>query len=163
MQRTKAIGLLYKQLKKDSVLSRQGIPDYVVVFRKPGENKEPVEHKPENFSLDIWQQWASPVWMDINPSNTLQKTSAREEEDEKHIAPLQLDVIERCITLWSNPKDIVFSPFCGIGSEGFMAVKMGRLFKGIELKKSYWKQGNANLKEAENEYKRKQITFFKKG
>lgn len=94
--------------------------------------------------------WASPIWMDINPSDTLQKESAREEKDEKHIAPLQLEVIRRCITLWSNPGDILFSPFSGIGSEGYMAIKMGRKFKGVELKKSYWEQGNANLKKCRN-------------
>ena len=114
MQRTKALGLLYKQLKKDSVMSRQGIPDYLITMRKPGVNPNPITKKPEHFSVDMWQKFASPVWMDINQSNTLQKTSAREEKDEKHICPLQLEVIERALYLWTNPNDTVLSPFAGI-------------------------------------------------
>lgn len=149
MQRTKAIGLLYKQLKKDSALSRQGIPDYLVTMRKPGENHEPITKDPEIFPVDRWQRYASPVWMDINPSNTLQYTSAREARDEKHICPLQLDVIERAIELWSNPDDRILSPFMGIGSEGHVALKMGRRFVGSELKRSYWKQAARNLAIAE--------------
>ena len=146
MQRTKAIGLLHKQLKKDSCLSRQGIPDYLVTFRKPGVNPEPVTHTNESFPVRIWQQYASPVWMDINPSDTLQHRSAREEKDERHICPLQLEVIRRGIRLWTNPGDVVLSPFAGIGSEGFVALSEGRKFVGVELKRSYWKQMVANLK-----------------
>jgi DNA modification methylase len=145
MQRTKALGLLWKQLKKDSAMSRQGIPDYLVTMRKPGENPDPVAHKPEDFPVDLWQRYASPVWMDINPSRTLQRESAREEKDERHIAPLQLDVIERALMLWSNPGDIVLSPFAGIGSEGYCAVKMHRRFLGVELKASYFQQCVDNL------------------
>lgn len=148
MQRTKALGLLWKQVKKDSTLSRQGIADYVVTMRKPGLNPEPVGHKPEQFPVDLWQKYASPVWMDINPSCTLQRESAREEEDERHICPLQLEVIERCVMLWSNPGDLVASPFAGIGSEGYQALKMGRRFVGAELKRSYWEQAKINLANA---------------
>lgn len=149
MQRTKAIGLLHKQIKKDSTISRQGIPDFLVTMRKPGVNPEPVSHTNETFPVQMWQKYASPVWMDINPSDTLQKESAREEKDERHICPLQLQVIERGLNLWSNLNDLVLSPFGGIGSEGFMAVKMGRRFVGAELKGSYWKQACRNLKAAE--------------
>ena len=145
MQRTKAIGLLWKQLKKDSTISRQGIPDYLVVCRKPGVNTSPVSHTPEEFPVGEWQKIASPVWMDINPSDTLQKTSAREEEDERHICPLQLEVIRRALRMWSNEGDTVLSPFGGIGSEGHVSLQMGRKFIGCELKESYWKQACANL------------------
>ena len=149
MQRTKALGLLHKQLKKDACMSRQGIPDYVVTMRKPGENTRPVENTNETFPVAEWQQYASPVWMDINPSDTLQKESAREEEDERHICPLQLDVTRRCLRLWSRPDDLVLSPFAGIGSEGYVAVQEGRRFLGVELKESYFKQACANLRAAE--------------
>lgn len=149
MQRTKALGLLHKQLKKDSCMSRQGIADYLVTMRKPGDNPERVTHTNETFPVQLWQRYASPVWMDINPSNTLQKESAREDRDERHICPLQLDVIARGIELWTNPGDVVLSPFAGIGSEGFQAVKMGRRFVGIELKGSYYAQACANLAAAE--------------
>ena len=145
MQRTKAIGLLFKQFKKDTTISRQGIADYLVTMRKPGVNPEPVGKDETKYPVSMWQQWASPVWMDINPSNTLQKESAREQDDERHICPLQLDVIERGIALWSNPGDVVLSPFAGIGSEGYVAVKMGRKFVGVELKESYYRQAVANL------------------
>ena len=145
MQRTKALGLLHKQIKKDSCMSRQGVPDYLVTMRKPGDNPERVEHDNEDFPVKLWQQFASPIWMDINPSDTLQKESAREHEDERHICPLQLDVIRRGIKLWSNPGDVVWSPFAGIGSEGFVALEMDRKFIGSELKRSYWKQAIANL------------------
>lgn len=137
MQRTKALGLLYKQLRKDSAMSRQGIADYLVVMRKPGDNPEPIAHTPDDFSVDLWQRYASPVWMDINQSNTLQYMSAREDDDERHIAPLQLDVIERAIELWTNPNDVVYTPFLGIGSEAYVALKMGRRAIGSELKPSY--------------------------
>ncbi len=149
MQRTKALGLLYKQLRKDSCMSRQGIPDYLVTMRKPGTNAEPVTKTHEGFPVSLWQNYASPVWMDINPSDTLQKSSARSEEDERHICPLQLEVIQRAVELWTNPDDLVFSPFMGIGSEGHVALKMGRRYYGIELKRSYWEQAVKNLRYAE--------------
>lgn len=148
MQRTKALGLLHKQLKKDSCLSRQGIPDYLVTMRKPGENPERVTHTDDTFPVRVWQRYASPVWMDINPSDTLQYKSARENEDERHICPLQLGVIKRGIELWSNKGDTVLTPFMGIGSEAYMAVKMNRRAVGIELKESYYRQAVANVKEA---------------
>jgi DNA modification methylase len=151
MQRTKALGLLHKQLKKDSCMSRQGIPDYLVTMRKPGENPERVSHTNESFPVSIWQRYASPIWMDINPSNTLQRDSAREEKDEKHIAPLQLEVIRRALQLWTNVGDLVLSPFAGIGSEGYEAIKLGRRFIGMELKRSYFQQAAANLRSAEQE------------
>jgi len=145
MQRTKALGLLHKQLKKDSCMSRQGIPDYLVTMRKPGENPERVTHTNDTFPVTLWQRYASPVWMDINPSRTLQREAAREEKDERHICPLQLDVIDRALMLWTNPGDTVFSPFAGIGSEGHQAVAMGRKFIGIELKESYFLTAVRNL------------------
>jgi DNA modification methylase len=148
MQRTKALGLLHKQLKKDSCMSRQGIPDYLVTMRKPGDNPERVTHTNESFPVQLWQNYASPIWMDINPSDTLQRESAREEKDERHICPLQLEVISRALMLWTNPGDIVLSPFAGIGSEGYEAIKAGRRFVGIELKRSYFDQACANLKAA---------------
>ncbi len=151
MQRTKAIGLLYKQLRKDSCISRQGIPDYLVTMRKPGENPERVTKTHESFPVGRWQNYASPVWMDINPSDTLQRESAREDNDERHICPLQLQVIERGIELWTNPNDVVLSPFAGIGSEGYVAVKNGRRFVGVELKESYYKQACINVANAEND------------
>jgi len=163
MQRTKALGLLHKQVVKDSCMSRQGIPDYLVTFRKPGENNDPVCGELDKWagddsfksggrlSIDIWQRYASPVWMDINPSRTLQKQSAREEKDERHICPLQLDVIERAMLLWSKKNDVVLSPFMGIGSEGHVAIEMGRKFIGIELKESYYKQAAENLRAVESE------------
>jgi DNA modification methylase len=145
MQRTKALGLLHKQIKKDSCMSRQGVPDYLVTMRKPGENPERVTHTAEDFPVQLWQQYASPVWMDINPSDTLQYRSAREHDDERHICPLQLEVVRRAIKLWSNPGDVVWSPFAGIGSEGFVALEMGRRFLGSELKVSYYQQACRNL------------------
>ncbi|WP_405289522.1 DNA-methyltransferase [Methanobrevibacter sp.] len=146
MQRTKALGLLHKQIKKDSAMCRQGIPDYLVTMRKPGDNPERVEHTNESFPVQIWQNYASPVWMDINQSDTLQRTSARDEKDEKHICPLQLDVIRRGINLWTNENDIVFTPFMGIGSEVYQALKMNRRGIGIELKESYYEQAVKNCK-----------------
>lgn len=151
MQRTKALGLLWKQLKKDSAMSRQGIPDFVVTMRKPGENPERVAHTDESFPVAVWQRYASPVWMDINQSDTLQRQSAREEKDERHICPLQLEVIKRCIELWTNPGDIVLDPFAGIGSTPYTAIRMGRRGMGIELKESYYKQAVANCREAAGE------------
>jgi hypothetical protein len=168
MQRTKALGLLHKQIRKDSCMSRMGIPDEVITFRKPGTNPQPVAHSAEEFPVSQWQQWASPTWTvadsaqdlslleqwsslywaDINPSDTLQFRSARENDDEKHICPLQLEVIRRCIRMWSNPGDVVLSPFMGIGSEGHVALEEGRKFVGCELKPSYYRQAVANLKAA---------------
>jgi DNA modification methylase len=145
MQRTKALGLLHKQIKKDSAMSRQGIPDYLVTMRKDGENTKPISHTNETFPVQLWQQYASPIWMDINPSDTLQFRSAREHDDEKHICPLQLQVIERAMDLWTAPDDLVFSPFMGIGSEGYVALQKGRRFVGSELKESYYKQAVKNL------------------
>lgn len=174
MVRTKAKGLLHKQLCKDSASSRQGIADYLVTMRKPGDNAEPIEggfteyagedEIPEyyvntetgertksNKSIEVWQRYASPVWMDINQSNTLQHRSARDEKDEKHICPLQLDVIHRALQLWSNPGDTVMEPFGGIGSGGYEAIKMGRKAVLIELKDSYFKQLVKNQRMAVNE------------
>jgi DNA modification methylase len=153
MQRTKALGLLHKQIKKDSCMSRQGIADYLVTMRKPGENPERVTHTNESFPVQIWQHYASPVWMDINPSDTLQFRSAREHKDERHICPLQLEVIDRAVKLWTNPDDTILSPFAGIGSEGYVALKNGRKFLGVELKESYFRQAVGNLKAAEQEKK----------
>jgi superfamily II DNA or RNA helicase len=164
MQRTKAIGLLHKQVVKDSCRVRQGVPDYLVTMRKLGINPEPVEGELDHFcgeegtfqstgrlSIDIWQRYASPVWMDINQSDTLQKDSARNEKDERHICPLQLQVIHRALQLWTNPNDIVLSPFAGIGSEGYESIKLGRRFVGVELKPEYWRQAVDNLKLIERE------------
>lgn len=145
MQRTKALGLLHKQIKKDSSMSRQGLPDYVITVRKPGENPERVEHTNESFPVGVWQNYASPVWMDIRQSDTLQRKSARADQDEKHICPLQLEVIQRCIELWTNPNDIVFDPFGGIGSTPYVAVKMGRRGIASELKDSYFEQMKTNV------------------
>lgn len=150
MQRTKAHGLLYKQLRRDSTFSRQGLAEYVLVFRKwaaEGEEIEPVTHTEETFPLDRWQVWASPVWMDIEQTNVLNVDLARESADEKHMAPLQLDLIERCVTLWSNHGDAVLSPFAGVGSEGVVSRKLGRRFVGIELKRSYFDRAARNLDE----------------
>jgi DNA modification methylase len=171
MQRTKALGLLHKQLVKDSCMSRQGIPDYLVTMRKPGINTEPVYGELDHFcgdkntfhndgrlSIDVWQRYASPIWMDINQSRTLQYRSARAENDERHICPLQLDVIHRGIQLWSNPNDIVFTPFLGIGSEVYEAVMLDRKGIGIELKESYFNQAIENIKRAI--FEKKQIGLF---
>lgn len=144
MQRTKALGLLHKQLKKDSCMSRQGIADFLVTMRKPGDNPERVTHTNESFPVYVWQHYASPVWMDIKESDTLQRKSAREEKDERHICPLQLEVIRRGIELWTNPGDIVLDPFTGIGSTEYVALKSGRRAIGCELKPSYYKQAVSN-------------------
>lgn len=151
MQRTKALGLLYKQVKKDTCMSRQGFADYVVTLRAPGDNLEPVTKTPEGFPVSLWQNYASPVWMDIDPSDTLQYRAARDSEDERHICPLQLGVIRRCVNLWSNPGDIVLSPFAGIGSEVFVAAQLGRKGVGIELKPSYFAQAVKNMEGVEAE------------
>jgi DNA modification methylase len=148
MQRTKALGLLHKTIRKDSSMSRQGIPDYLVTMRKPGENAEHISHTHDTFPVEKWQRYASPVWMDVNPTRTLQFRNARDTDDERHICPLQLDVIERAMELWSNPGDLVFSPFAGIGSEGYVSIEMGRRFVGAELKRSYWELAKRNLSEA---------------
>lgn len=168
-QRTKSLRLLHKQIVKDSAMSGQGLADYVVVFRKPGENPEPISGcfsryvgtgpEPDRskyttptdgrnwYSIEVWQRYASPVWMDINQTRTLQYRSARDEKDEAHISPLQLDVIERCIDLWSNPGDVVLTPFLGIGSEVYCAINMGRKGIGFELKPSYFAQAVRNIEE----------------
>lgn len=151
MQRTKALGCLHKQLKKDSAMCRQGFPDYLITMRKPGENPMRVTHTNESFPVDVWQRYASPVWMDIRQSDTLQKKSARDEKDERHICPLQLEVIKRGIELWTNPGDIVLDPFAGIGSSNYMALRMDRRTMGIELKDSYYKQAVANCEMAMSE------------
>lgn len=148
MQRTKALGLLHKQIRKDSAMCRQGIPDYLVTMRKPGMNPEPVAHTHESFPVAVWQRYASPVWDDINPSDTLQRTSVREERDEKHICPLQLTVIRRAVQLWTNPDDIVLSPFGGIGSEPYVALENGRRAVACELKESYYRQMVLNCQSA---------------
>lgn len=170
--RTKALGLLYKQLRKDSTMSRQGIADYLVVMRTPGENLVPVTKDENDFPVERWQRYASPVWVTtgeaddegflrcsdretadpnsgIDPSNTLQYKSAREHDDERHVCPLQLEVIRRAVRLWSNPEDLVWSPFAGIGSEGYVALQEKRRFVGAELKESYYKMAAQNLREAE--------------
>lgn len=178
-QRTKSIRLLHKQVCKDSAISGQGLADYILTFRKPGENSEPISgefefyigegnapepvesrirrQSPEDakkwYSIEVWQRYASPVWMDINQSRTLQYRGARDDKDEQHISPLQLDVIERCIHLWSNPGDVVFTPFLGIGSEVYGAVELGRKGCGIELKPSYFKQAVKNLAGIETKQK----------
>jgi len=185
MQRTKAHGLLWKQVRKDSTFSRQGLAEYVLVFRKwadaEGTDVVPVKHTMAEFPLDRWQQWASPVWddsagldvehgivrrvraalnllreqlqvgqvwKDINQTDVLNTARAREDRDSKHMCPLQLDLIERCVGLWSNPGDIVLSPFAGVGSEGVVSLQQGRKFVGIELKRSYFNDAVANLKAA---------------
>lgn len=178
--RTKALGLLHKQLCKDSSMCRQGLPDYIITLRKPGDNPEFISHPdgldrffgenepvgekikrpepdPEKFekkekynevpvySHQVWRRYASPVWMDIRQTNTLNRTKARSEDDERHICPLQLDVIARCIELWTNPNDIVLDPFMGIGSTQYIALKMKRRTIGIELKKEYYNQAEKNI------------------
>jgi DNA modification methylase len=162
--RTKSLGLMHKQIQKDSSRCRAGLPDYLITMRKPGENMKPISHKdgitcyygkdePKiqgiKYSHLVWQKYASPVWMDINQSNTLNKVNARDGKDEKHICPLQLDVIARCLELWSYKNDLIFSPFAGIGSEGYQSILMGRKFIGIELKESYYKCAVDNLKNAD--------------
>lgn len=149
MQRTKALGLLHKQVKKDSSMVRMGIPDYIITMRKDGDNPEKITHTDEEFPVDVWQRYASPVWMDINQSDTLQRESAREQADERHICPLQLPVIQRCIELWTNANDIVLDPFGGIGSTAYVARTLGRRAISCELKSSYYRQMVANVASAE--------------
>ena len=126
-------------------MNRQGIPDYIVTMRKPGENTERISHTPEEFPVDVWQRYASPVWMDIRQSDTLQKKSARSDKDERHICPLQLEVIQRCVELWTNPNDIVYDPFSGIGSVPYVALTLGRRAIASELKESYYQQMVSNV------------------
>lgn len=168
MQRTKALGPLHKQLKKDSCMSRQGIPDYLVTFRKPGENPEMVSHTNESYPVSkwqnvaspVWDEYASPVWWDINQSDTLNGKLAREDNDERHICPLQLPIIERGIELWTNPGDVVLDPFSGIGSTGYQALLMGRKYIGVELKESYYNLSVKNLQEAEEQASTTEISLF---
>jgi len=151
MQRTKALGLLYKQLKKDSSRSRVGMPDYMLFFRKDQENPDPITHDPDDLPVSMWQELASPVWMNVNQTKVLNGRQAKGQQDERHICPLQLDVIERCLTLYSNPGDLVLDPFNGIGSTGYQAVKMGRKYIGVELKPEYAKQASKFLQQAESQ------------
>ena len=148
MQRTKALGLLHKTVRENASMCRQGIPDYLITMRTPGDVIERVKHTHENYPVSNWQKVASPVWMDIDPSDTLQYASARDHDDERHICPLQLEVIRRGVDLWTNPGDVVLSPFAGIGSEGYVSLQMGRRFVGVELKDSYYRQAAANLNNA---------------
>ena len=150
MQRTKALGLLHKTVRGNASMSRQGIPDYLVTMRHPDTVEERVMHA-DTIPVSEWQKIASPIWMDINPSDTLQYRSAREHDDERHICPLQLEVVRRGVRLWTNPNDIVLSPFMGIGSEGVVALEHGRRFIGAELKKSYYEQSVKNLTSASTE------------
>ena len=189
MQRTKALGLLHKQVRKDSAMSRQGCADYLVVMRKPGENENAIAHiegTDSEFPVDRWQRYASPVWATadgvddegmvtfrdphkgdkdhdasgIDAGDTLQYMSAREDDDEKHICPLQLGVIRRAVRLWTNPGDVVLSPFLGIGSEGYVSIQEGRKFIGTELKPSYFKLAARNLASAEPKAKGKNLSLF---
>lgn len=151
MQRTKALGLLHKQLLKDSSRSRVGMPDYILVFRKTPDDEKVVDkvgHDAKDFPVDLWQQWASPVWMDIDQTDVLNVRIARDDKDEKHLCPLQLDLIDRAIRLWSNAGDVVLSPFMGVGSEGWGALRAGRKFVGVELKEAYFNQAVKNLSDA---------------
>lgn len=166
MQRTKALGLLHKQVLKDKAMTRQGIPDYLITFRKDGKNdcpisgpytyymgeEPPLETPATTYSIDVWQRYASPVWFDVRATRTLQTASAKEHPDERHICPLQLDVIDRALHIWTNPDDVVLSPFGGIGSEGHQALLMGRRAVSVELKASYYQQMVANLRCAEQKY-----------
>ena len=151
-RKTKNHGLLYKQLRKDSSFSRVGMPEYVLLFRRwADEDREvddvrPVGHTRETFPLERWQQWASPVWMDVRHTDVLNVKAARDDRDERHMCPLSLDLIQRCVRLWSNDGDVVLSPFGGVGSEGVGALRAGRRFIGVELKPSYYRQAVRNLK-----------------
>jgi hypothetical protein len=151
MTRTKHVGLLYKQLQKDSSKSRGGMPDYLLTFIKPGENAELIAHTPQDFPLDQWQEWASPVWMSVDQSNVLNVKAAKTAGDERHLCPLQLDVIDRAVIMWSNPGNVVLSPFMGIGSEGVRSLALGRKFFGVELKEAYWKQACRYMRAEEDQ------------
>lgn len=177
--RTKQLQLAHKQISKDSSMCAMGLPDYIVTMRKAGKNPEPIEHgrgfevyygdmdtpiakksddpRLNKFSHKIWQRYASPVWFDINQTNTLNIKMARDKDDERHICPLQLDTIARCLELWSNPGDVVLSPFAGIGSEGYQSVLMDRNFIGIELKQSYYNCAVNNLKQVESGQKQMEL------
>jgi hypothetical protein len=177
MQRSKSIGLLHKQICKDSAMSRMAVADYVVTMRKPGDNAEPIagafdayygdettptgplvtetgnmrstNHPGDDwYSVAVWQRYAEPIWMDINQGDVLSHRVARDEADERHISPLQLTVIRRCVDVWSNPRDVIFSPFAGIGSELYCALQMGRRAIGAELKPSYFRQAVRNCSDA---------------
>lgn len=178
--RTKQLQLAHKQICKDSAMCAMGLPDYIVTMRKPGSNPEPISHgrgferyvglmdepkHPKNndgrknkYSHEVWQRYASPVWFDINQTMTLNVSGARDDRDERHVCPLQLQTIERCLELWTNPGDTVFSPFAGIGSEGYQAIQQGRNFIGVELKESYWKTAVKNLVAIDNA--QQQMTLF---
>lgn len=153
--RTHARNLLYGELCKDSSMSAPGLPDYLMVFRTPGENEDPIKHTPEDFPLSQWQEWASPVWTTVDQTNVLggviAQRAARDHKDERHVCPLQLDVIRRSIIMWSNPGETVLSPFMGIGSEGYVSLQEGRKFVGIELKESYWQQSVKHLSSVEGQ------------
>ena len=165
MQRTKALGLLHKTIKKDSSMTRVGIPDYILFFRNSGDNLVPITHQDKDparldyLPVDLWQKYASPVWYDIDYSRTLQYRSGRDGNDEKHICPLQLDTIERIIHLYSNENETIFSPFGGIGSEGCCAIKLNRKSISIELKESYFEL-NKNNHKAFVEEKNSTLTLF---
>jgi DNA modification methylase len=148
--RTKSKGLLFVQMRKDAVWSRPALADYILIFRVPGENAVPIH---PDITNNDWIEWARPIWYGIKETNTLNVAEGRESEDERHIAPLQLGTIERCVRLWSNPGETVLSPFAGIGSEGFVSVKHGRRFVGVELKASYYRAAVRNLQRAEREAK----------
>jgi len=173
MQRTKSHGLLYKNIREDSSRNRVGMPDYVLVFRRPATTKAEeaamvkVSHTPEQFPLNQWQQWASPiwrtngdtgfsmtplpVWWNVDQSRTLNARKARADHDEKHMCPLQLDVIERLCGLYSNPGEVVLSPFGGVGSEGVGVLTLDRRYVGVELKREYWTAAVANLRHVEDD------------
>lgn len=146
--RTKAQGLMFVQLRRDSAMSRPALADYVIIFHKPGENETPIRPDIDN---ETWIKWASPVWYGIAEMSTLNPGSGADDSDERHICPLQLPLIERAIRLWSNPGETVLSPFAGIGSEGYVAIQHGRRFVGCELKPSYWQTAVKNLQRAEHE------------
>lgn len=146
--RTKAQGLMFVQLRRDSALSRPALADYVLIFHKPGDNEVPISPDIDN---DTWIKWASPIWYGIAEMSTLNPGSGAEDADERHICPLQLPLIERAVRLWSNPGELVLSPFAGIGSEGYVAIQQGRRFIGCELKPSYWQTAVANLRKAEEQ------------
>jgi DNA modification methylase len=146
--RTKSKGLLFNQMRRDAAWSRPALADYILIFRAPGENAVPIH---PDISNDDWISWARPIWYGIRETETLNVAEGREADDERHICPLQLGTIERCVRLWSNPGETILSPFAGIGSEGYVAVKQGRQFIGAELKPSYWRAGVRNLKRAEQD------------
>ena len=151
MQRTKAHGLLYKNIRTDAANNRQGVAEHVIVFRKwgPGMDETPkVTHDPAEFTLDMWQRYASPVWFDINRTDVLNAKIASTDEDEKHLAPLQLEVVRRCVQLWTNPGELVFTPFLGVGSEVYGALQMNRRGEGIELKPEYFAWAEKNCRQA---------------